>query len=202
MICRVYTVVILTFLVWPTVALADDGNFWGLSSGGWVCSDVGKGSDRTMCLPIGNNIVEREPVPQPIEVVAVQSPAIETPGQLTPADPGYFVQFPRGGVHLNATYIEHLRILALVLNGDVLNEACIRLIGHSDSVGGAAGNKAVARRRAEIVEKSLVDFGVVAGRISILSIGEEAPLENIPSSSAAQRRVEVLLADRGPECAG
>lgn len=60
----------------------------------------------------------------------------------------------------------------------------IRIEGHADERGSTEYNLALGNRRAESVRQFLVGFGLPESRFSIISYGEERPLENASNESA------------------
>ena len=100
--------------------------------------------------------------------------------------------FPQGGASLNDDAQVQLAVLLSVLNTSVMQSACLRLIGHSDSSGGENANKALALKRAETVAAALRDGLKDPSRIrSVGSAGEALPLSGLESASVHNRRVEI-----------
>jgi outer membrane protein OmpA-like peptidoglycan-associated protein len=109
------------------------------------------------------------------------------------------VFFPQGGTQLDSAALAQIAMLGQILEGQVLGQACLQLIGHSDSSGGTEANRSLALRRAEAVRDALGRKLRVPSRIeSVLSLGESHPLETMPASSVWQRRVEI----RARNCPG
>jgi outer membrane protein OmpA-like peptidoglycan-associated protein len=72
----------------------------------------------------------------------------------------------------------------------------VLIIAHSDAVGGAARNRQLSERRAELVKRIFVDyFGLAADRLSTEGLGEARPIASnaTPQGRRANRRVEVLI---------
>lgn len=72
----------------------------------------------------------------------------------------------------------------------------IALVGHTDTVGGLAGNIALSKRRAQSVRQRLIDsFAIAPDRMEAEGMGYLAPLaSNLASEGReANRRVEVIL---------
>jgi len=69
----------------------------------------------------------------------------------------------------------------------------LRLAGHTDSVGTAAANLELSRRRAEAVKSALVSLGIAGGRLEATGYGAAAPKEsnNTLEGRARNRRVEL-----------
>jgi peptidoglycan-associated lipoprotein len=63
----------------------------------------------------------------------------------------------------------------------------MRIEGHADERGSTEYNLALGNRRAEAVRQFLAGFGLSGDRFSIISYGEERPLENRADESAWSR---------------
>lgn len=74
-------------------------------------------------------------------------------------------------------------------------EATIRIEGHCDERGTVEYNLALGENRAKAAMQFLVDMGVNPSRLSIVSYGEEKPLEpgHDEKAWAKNRRVEFVL---------
>lgn len=100
--------------------------------------------------------------------------------------------FPQGGASLNDDAQVQLAVMLSVLNTSVMQSACLRLIGHSDSSGGEDANKALALKRAETVAAALRDGLKDSSRIrTVGSAGEALPLSGLESTSVHNRRVKI-----------
>jgi outer membrane protein OmpA-like peptidoglycan-associated protein len=70
----------------------------------------------------------------------------------------------------------------------------LRIVGHTDSIGTAASNLDLSKRRAARVRQALVaDFGIAAPRLTADGRGETQPLEDNGTAAgrARNRRVEL-----------
>jgi OOP family OmpA-OmpF porin len=89
--------------------------------------------------------------------------------------------------------------LALQTLADLLRnrpDLRIALVGHTDSVGALEGNIALSKRRAEAVQKRLIDsYGIAADRLEANGVGYLAPLatNSTAAGRTANRRVEAVL---------
>ena len=71
----------------------------------------------------------------------------------------------------------------------------LRIVGHTDNVGGNASNLDLSRRRAVAVEAALVErYGIDAARLSSTGFGASQPQEknDSPEGRARNRRVELI----------
>ncbi len=115
-----------------------------------------------------------------------------TPNALSAEIRESHIFFPQGGATLNDDAQVQLAVLVSVLDTSVMQPACLRLIGHSDSSGGDAANKALALKRAEAVATALRDGLKDPSRIRVvMSEGEARPLAGLESTSVHNRRVEI-----------
>lgn len=75
----------------------------------------------------------------------------------------------------------------------------ILIEGHTDSVGGAAANTALSRRRALAVDAALESMGVSASRVTTIGYGQDYPVADNASNTnrVLNRRVEVYIAEGG-----
>lgn len=73
----------------------------------------------------------------------------------------------------------------------------ILIEGHTDNIGSAGANESLSRRRAEAVDRALMDMGVSAQRVSTIGYGEEFPIAGNATDTerALNRRVEVYIAE-------
>jgi len=105
---------------------------------------------------------------------------------------GYFVHFDFNSNNLTAESQAHLSRLGALLNGNLSN-LCVKLIGHTDTVGSAPYNLKLSMRRANSVRLFLAGPGTVsATRLLAEGQGEQAPLPGIPGDDGRNRRVEIL----------
>lgn len=102
------------------------------------------------------------------------------------------VFFSSGGTVLDAGARAQIALLARILAAAPMHQACLRLIGHSDTSGGAQANHRLALKRAEAVRAELAKYLSNAARIeSVEALGETQPLDGLKGSSPWQRRVEI-----------
>ncbi|WP_265529347.1 OmpA family protein [Sphingomicrobium marinum] len=149
----------------------------------------------------GNDVANQvEPPRQSIirdEVLNEVSPSeeeVEAPLTLT-------VGFPEGGAELSPEAM--LSLEEFVTDELVAGDEVFHLWGHSDSRGGEAPNRRAGQQRAEAVAEWLVERGIDADRLVIISLGADnpiAPNANLDGSDnekgqAANRRVEILVGE-------
>lgn len=76
-------------------------------------------------------------------------------------------------------------------------ERQVLIEGYTDDTGSAAYNEGLSRRRADAVQRALIEVGVAPDRVSTVGYGEEYPISDNHSDTdrALNRRVEVYIAD-------
>lgn len=116
--------------------------------------------------------------------------------------PGYFIRFAFNSVDLTPEYRAHLDRLAEVFRSQAMEGVCVRLVGHTDTVGSTEYNLRLSRARARMVEAHLRARKVLPDdQLSSAGLGESAPLPGIPGPHPLNRRVEILAKARtGERC--
>ncbi len=68
----------------------------------------------------------------------------------------------------------------------------VEIQGHTDNVGDPEANRALSRRRAEMVRTYLVGHGIAESRLTAVGIGPDRPVESNSTADgrARNRRVE------------
>jgi len=128
----------------------------------------------------------------PERCVMPSAPAPKTTTGLSEEMLESHIFFPQGGADLNDDAQVQIAVLLSVLDTTAMQNACLRLIGHSDSSGGGAANKALAQKRADTVANALRSGLKDPTRLrDVLSEGEAVPLQGIPTTSPLNRRVEI-----------
>ncbi len=104
---------------------------------------------------------------------------------------GYYVQFAFDSALLEPQFVGHLKRLSDVLNVQAMSTSCLKIIGHTDTVGDAAYNLKLSERRANTVASYLREKqGISATRLATEAAGETLPLPAIKGDDALNRRVE------------
>jgi OOP family OmpA-OmpF porin len=131
--------------------------------------------------------------PAPVTTLAAPSDlagTLETLGRAVLPD----LVFPSGAVDLPGDAYPSLSALAAFL--EARPGMTVALVGHTDAEGGAEGNMAISRRRAESARALLIDrHGVDPARVDAFGVGFFAPLapNDTPEARARNRRVEVVV---------
>ncbi len=101
--------------------------------------------------------------------------------------------YRKGNVELNTAEKRRLDLLAKYLLEYYPGKLVIH--SHTDSKGSRAGNKAISRKRAEVIRKYLLSKGVAASKIRIRAHGESRPAASNRSRQgrAKNRRVVIDL---------
>ncbi len=101
--------------------------------------------------------------------------------------------FKRGGTRLDRNAIAQLKKIARVLETKPLSGSCLKLVGHSDSIGSVQANLSLSRKRAEVVSHYLGNILGDPGRIElVVGNGESNPLSGFAPEAPENRRVEIL----------
>jgi outer membrane protein OmpA-like peptidoglycan-associated protein len=105
------------------------------------------------------------------------------------------VLFETGQTDLKTDAISNLAEVVDLLQSEP--EKKIRIEGHTDAVGEASTNLQLSQQRADSVQKTLVDLGVDAGRVTAIGMGEDYPIATNDSAEgrSKNRRVDVILLD-------
>jgi OOP family OmpA-OmpF porin len=102
--------------------------------------------------------------------------------------------FPSGATELPEADYPSLAALAEYLRAEP--SVTIALVGHTDAEGGAEGNMAISRRRAESARALLTGpYGIEPGRVAAFGVGFFSPLAPNTSDAGRERnrRVEVVV---------
>lgn len=126
--------------------------------------------------------------PTATEVVPTVATAGDLPGVIVDSN----IFFTRGGVALDEAAQQRLSLLSQILRSAIASQACLRLVGHSDTSGAASVNRDIALRRASVVADFLRASLEDPRRVeSVASEGEDSPLAGIPGDDARNRRVTI-----------
>jgi len=102
------------------------------------------------------------------------------------------VNFQSGSAILTGGSSSEISRVSGMMSSDASMTA--RIVGHTDSQGGADANQTLSRNRAKAVYDALVAAGVDASRLSYEGRGEASPIadNNTASGRATNRRVELV----------
>jgi len=105
------------------------------------------------------------------------------------------VLFETGQTELKPDAVSSLAEVVDLLQSEP--EKKIRIEGHTDAVGEASTNLGLSQQRADSVQKTLVDLGVEAARITSVGMGEDFPIATNDTEEGRNknRRVDVILLD-------
>jgi outer membrane protein OmpA-like peptidoglycan-associated protein len=107
------------------------------------------------------------------------------------SESGYYIHFAFDSERLEEEYREHLNKLAIVLNSPAMKENCVKITGHTDTVGNAKYNLKLSQRRAKSVLVYLTaQKKINQKRFTISAVGEAQPLPDKKGTSPFNRRVE------------
>ncbi|PYE85996.1 OmpA family protein [Pseudoroseicyclus aestuarii] len=115
---------------------------------------------------------------------------------LTPWMEANHIFFTQGGSSLDDAARERIRLLAQVLETRSLRGSCLRLVGHADTVGSAAGNERLSMQRAETVAQELRRWLSAPERVgAVLGAGEGQSLAGFEPEAPENRRVAIHARD-------
>lgn len=105
------------------------------------------------------------------------------------------IYFDFGSFELTKESKELINFLAEKLKSN--RQYFVELVGHTDIEGSEEFNLQLSRRRAEAVERILLDAGISAGRIATKGVGEKELLyeEGTEEQLAKNRRVEIFFTE-------
>ncbi|MFT7052479.1 MAG: outer membrane protein OmpA-like peptidoglycan-associated protein [Psychromonas sp.] len=106
------------------------------------------------------------------------------------------VLFALGSAQIKPDYFTVLSATAKQIKMSVKDEQIVwQIVGHADHSGTAQFNLKLAKQRAQTVADFLLNKGVEQAQLSVLSLGESAPvtLDPIRTSNPVDRRVEIHL---------
>lgn len=143
-----------------------------------VMSEFGLPTDGCAPPPAKTPTVKKLPPP----------PAAKLPSRITESH----VFFPKGGAALDRDAMVKLAQMIQILQTDPMSDACLRLVGHSDTSGSAEVNRDISMKRAEAVAEFLRRGLANPARVQDVSaMGEDQPLPNWPQTDRMNRRVAV-----------
>jgi peptidoglycan-associated lipoprotein len=143
----------------------------------------------------------KEEAPQPAEAAPVEKPKEEAKPEEAakpvekpaPLDlPGLRIQFAFDDYNLSSHARENLEKVASWMSKTPA--AKIQIEGHTCEIGTSEYNLALGERRANSAKRYLEGLGVISGRISTISYGEERPLDpdHTEEARSKNRRVEFV----------
>ena len=107
------------------------------------------------------------------------------------SETGYYIHFAFDSEILEKEYQDHLGRLAIVLNSPSMKQNCVKITGHTDTIGAAQYNIGLSQRRAKSVYDFLTTIDQIdKGRFTIDAAGESQPLPEKAGDSPFNRRVE------------
>lgn len=100
--------------------------------------------------------------------------------------------FRSGSTQLMPESATRIEALAVVLQTSLMSDTCLKLVGHSDTVGSEQANLSVSRKRAEYVRDQLLELlPESAGTIEVDAMGEAEPLPGMEGNDPRNRRVVI-----------
>ena len=108
---------------------------------------------------------------------------------------GDFV-FASGSANIKQTAVDNFTKVLEFIDGYPNQD--IRIEGHTDASGSDGFNLNLSQKRAEAVKALLVDYGIEAGRIEAIGMGESLPIadNNTEAGKAKNRRVDIIILNK------
>ncbi|MBL0718399.1 OmpA family protein [Piscinibacter sp. Jin2] len=103
--------------------------------------------------------------------------------------------FKLGSAELPEGLRKQLDVFADVLRGRPKGSQGVRIIGHADASGSAAGNLALSLKRAESVKAYLVSKGADPASLQTVGLGAKEPKNAQNPAASENRRVEIGRAE-------
>ncbi len=103
--------------------------------------------------------------------------------------------FKLGSADLPEGLRKQLDVFAEVLRGRPKGSQGVRIIGHADASGSAAGNLALSLKRAESVKAYLVSKGADPASLQTVGLGAKEPKNAQNPAASENRRVEIGRAE-------
>jgi outer membrane protein OmpA-like peptidoglycan-associated protein len=101
------------------------------------------------------------------------------------------IQFDFDSAHIRTESLPALQNLAGALGSPQLQEAKIRIEGHTDAKGRSDYNLRLSTQRAEAVSRWLIQQGISESRLQAVGLGSTQPADPDPQA-AANRRVRIV----------
>lgn len=123
------------------------------------------------------------------------------PNGVAPGDAAYFIHFAFNSARIGPDYRAHLDQLSQVLKTGLMENACLKVVGHTDAVGSSTYNQRLSQQRAGTVRSYLVSHGgVPVHRIVVEGMGESTPLPDVDPQHPRNRRVEFRVKTGANAC--
>ena len=120
-----------------------------------------------------------------------QTSALKIDYKAAKSESGYYIHFAFDSEVLEKDYRDHLDRLIIVLNSDAMKGNCVKITGHTDTLGSAQYNLNLSRRRAHSVYTYLITSKKIdKNRFTIEALGQTQPLPDKKGESPYNRRVE------------
>lgn len=165
----------------------------------------------TNTLPLTGSVqsILQRPIAPTVRVAAA-TPNVPIKNDATPTESshaaaeskdGYFVQFAFDSASLEPQFQAHLNRLSDVLKVQAMATSCIKIIGHTDTVGDAGYNLKLSDSRANTVALYLKEKrGIPSSRVETEAAGETRPLSDVKGDDALNRRVEFATKEAVDGC--
>lgn len=175
------------------------------------CRQPPLGQTRGIVIHLNNSTTNNPIKPSSLDIVTAKTSTktapkkapqtIATNHAAAKSENGYYIHFAFNSFELEPDYKQHLTRLSSVLTSNAMLTSCLRITGHTDSVGSDEYNLILSEKRAVMVASFLADLGAIdPSRIQLSAAGETSPLPEIKSTDPRNRRVEFLTKDSADGC--
>ena len=104
------------------------------------------------------------------------------------------IQFDFDSSRIRPNSFRAVGLTADALNHPYLQGYCFLVVGHTDAKGSREYNLKLSQQRADAIREALINpFGIGAGRIEAVGLGEEQLLDPSKPDAAPNRRVQLIV---------
>lgn len=175
--------VVIGILYMPTAAMATSSNY---------CDTVARSSYTWL-----EKCLEKTKLQQSASKL-FQKPIMRTVrdnNKLT-TNQNYLIHFENASSALTKQSQQNLALLINILQSTPMQNACLKLVGHSNAIGNPQNNMALSFERAVIVKRHIAhQYPQIINRIAIAAHGDKYPIRNISPKAPENRRVEIYARD-------
>ncbi len=170
---------------------------------------VNLGTPRGLIVTLGGLVSTSEtqktaakpPAPKDSLTIVKRPDIVKIDHKAAKSETGYYIHFAFDSDTLEKSYRDHLDRLAIVLNSESMKENCVKITGHTDTVGNLTYNLDLSRRRAKSVYNYLGSLKQVdKNRFTVEALGESQPLPDKSGASPYNRRVEFSSKTDAAKC--
>ncbi|HEU5196103.1 MAG TPA: OmpA family protein [Methylomirabilota bacterium] len=157
------------------------------------CSFFGGSTKETWATAHPAKAPATEPTPQPSAMAERAEAAVPPPASFAPRAELVDLRFRSGQIEVTKT--DHATLEAVVRWMKAHPTTVVMIVGHTDDLGSRTDNLAIGEKRAQSIEKYLLGRGIEPGRLSVASVGSDAPVceQKTDACRAKNRRARFLV---------